>query len=320
MKATTICDMLAARIDNEVVLKAKVHSVFKNACNLVTTRDEFITILNSDRKIYPMSLVIDGRGNVDFKALNIVQGMKFILHKGRSCNIDTRFDIDVSGAERWSSEPDLNFNSVSHESLKRNIKALERGIELYGKFSLMGSLVTALGDSYSCLNINISLKELLEEKYKFITKRFCEFINSIIQNDLDKVSYTSKKLIGFGIGLTPSMDDFISGLMISLIYLTKYYGFETSEAYKLNSAIISKGLEGTTRVSSEMLRFSALGKGSQLVKNLILALLCETEDYRILRKVKDAIDVGETSGTDTILGIYVGFKIGNNIKFRLKRK
>ena len=124
-----------------------------------------------------------------------------------------------------------------------------------------------------------------------------------------------KKLIGFGIGLTPSMDDFISGLMVSLVYLTKFYGFETSEAYKLNSEIIRLGLEGTTRVSSEMLMFSSLGKSSQLVKSLILTLLCETEDYRTLQKVKDAIDVGETSGTDTIFGIYVGFKIINNVKF-----
>ena len=53
-----------------------------------------------------------------------------------------------------------------------------------------------------------------------------------------------KKLIGFGIGLTPSMDDFISGLMVSLVYLTKCYGFETSEAYNLNSEIIREGSRG----------------------------------------------------------------------------
>ena len=68
-----------------------------------------------------------------------------------------------------------------------------------------------------------------------------------------------------------------------------------------------------------MLTFSSLGKSSQLVKSLILALLCETEDYRILQKVKEAIDVGETSGTDTIFGIYVGFKIISNIKFNSER-
>ena len=198
--------------------------------------------------------------------------------------------------------PDLNFNPVSHSSIKKNIESLERGINLYGKFSFIAPLVMSLGESYSSFNINIKFKEVLEEKYKFINERFYEFIDLVIQNNLDKISYSSKKLIGFGIGLTPSMDDFISGLMVSLVYLTKCYGFEISEAYNLNSEIIREGLEGTTRVSSEMLTFSSLGKSSQLVKSLILALLCETEDYRILQKVKEAIDVGETSGTDTIFG------------------
>lgn len=318
MKATNICTMLATRLDNEVVLKARVHSIFKNACNLVTLQDEFITILNSDRKIYPMSLVIDGKGNFDFTALNILQGMEFILHKRRIYSADIGLYIDVSKAKKWNPEPDLNFTPISHRNIKKNIKSLEKGINLYGKFSFIAPLVMFLGESYSCFNINIKFKEVLEEKYKFITERFCEFIDLVVQNNLDKISYSSKKLIGFGLGLTPSMDDFISGIMISLVYLTKYCGFETSEAYNLNSEIIREGLESTTRVSSEMLTFSAVGKSSQLVKNLVLALLCETEEYRIIHRVKEAVDVGETSGTDTIFGIYVGFKIINNIKFTRK--
>jgi len=315
VKATTICDMLATRLDSQSVLKAKVHSVFKNACNLITVQNEFITILNSDRKIYPMSVVIDGKGNFDFTALNIVQDMEFILHKRRIYSVDAGIYIDVSQAKKWNSEPELNFRPLPGRSIEKNINTLEKGINFYGKFSFIAPLVMSLGESDRFSNINIEVEEVLEEKYKFITERFYEFIDLITQNNLDKVPSSSKKLIGLGVGLTPSMDDFISGLMISLVYLTKHCGLKISEAYNLNSAIIREGLEGTTRVSAEMLTLSSLGKSSQLVKSLILALLCETEDYRILQRVKDAIEVGETSGTDTIFGVYVGFKIVNSIKF-----
>jgi hypothetical protein len=310
--------MLARRLDSDLALKAKVHSIFKNACNLVTVKDEFITILNCDRRIYPMSVVIDGKGNLDFTALNIYKDMEFILHKRRIYNADAGIYIDVSDAKRWNSEPGLNFDPVSHSSIEKNLQSLERGINSFGKFSFIAPLLMCMGEKYSCLNINIQLKEELEERYKFIVERFCEFIDLVIQNNFHEVSYSAKKLIGLGVGLTPSMDDFISGLMVSLIYLTKYYGIRISEAYNLNSAIIRQGVEGTTRVSTEMLTFSSLGKSSQLIRSLILALLCEKDDYIILQRVKEAVEVGETSGTDTILGIYVGFKIINNIKFSKK--
>ncbi|MBV7271400.1 DUF2877 domain-containing protein [Clostridiaceae bacterium UIB06] len=316
MKAVAICDMLSSRIDTGLVVKAKVHSVFRNACNLVTDQNEFITILNSDKNICPMSVVIGEKESVDFAKLGISQGIDVILHKKRICSTRKELYVDFSNAKKWNSEPDLNFRPIDSISIEKNIKILERGINTYGRFSFIAPLLVFLGESHQSFNINIKYKEILEEKYKFITERFHGFIDSVIQNNLKEISSSAKKLIGFGIGLTPSMDDFMSGLMISLIYLTKYYGFEISQAYNLNSGIIKYGLNGTTRVSSEMLTFSAVGKSSQLVKSLILDLLCENEDYKILQKVKGVIDIGSTSGTDTLLGIYVGFKIINNIQFR----
>lgn len=309
--------MLASKLDNELVLKARVHSIFNNACNLITYQNDFIAILNSDKKIYPMSVVIDGKGNFDFKMLNIAQGMEFILHKERIYNPNTGFCIDVSKAERWNSEPDLNFNPIPFSDIERNIISLEKGIDIYGKFSFISTLVTSIDGRH--FNTNIRHRDVLEEKYKFIFERFYEFIDFVIQNDIDEIPYSSKKLIGLGVGLTPSMDDFISGLMMSLVYLSKYYGFAASEAYNLNSQIIREGLKGTTRVSSEMLTFSSLGKGSELVKSLILSLLSETKEYIILQKVKEVTAIGETSGTDTAFGVYVGFKIANNIKFDSKK-
>lgn len=319
MQASVICDMLSNRIDTDLIIKAKIHSIFRSACNLVTTQNEFITILNSDRKVCPMSVVIDEKEGVDFSKLNIEQDMDIILHKKRIFSTRNELYINFSKAKKWNSEPDLDFRPINPISIKKNIKTLESGINTYGRFSFMAPLVEHLGESCRSFNINVKFKEVLEGKYEFITERFYKFIDLVIQNKLNEISYYSKKLIGLGVGLTPSMDDFLSGLMVSLIYLTKYYGFESSQAYNLNSAIIRYGLNGTTRVSSEMLTFSAVGKSSHLVKSLILALLCENEDYKILQKAKEVIEIGSTSGTDTILGIYVGFKITNNIKFNMER-
>jgi len=311
MNAITICEMLASQIENELVLKTKVHSIFKNACNLVTSRDEFITLLNSDRKIYPMSVVIEG-ADIDFTTLKMVPGTKITLGKRSNCCEKEDLFINVFKAKKWNSEPNLEFTHVSCEQLEKNIKSLEEGLNLFGRFDFTAPLVMSLKKA----DINLKCNEVLDKKYEFILHRFSKFIELIIENNLNEIPALTKKLIGFGIGLTPSLDDFISGLMVSLIYLSSYFSYDTNEAYILNSGIISCGLTGTTRVSSEMLKFSSVGKTSLLMKNLILTLLCEADHYKIIQKVKDAVEIGETSGTDTILGIYTGFKIVRKIKFK----
>lgn len=115
-----------------------------------------------------------------------------------------------------------------------------------------------------------------------------------------------KNIIGYGIGLTPSMDDFISGMMISRIYIFYYLEKNLQTAYEFNHAIIKEIDNKTTRISEEMLKYSSLGQGNEYIKDLMISFLGNfpMEDFE--RNLLRSIEIGETSGTDMLLGIYTG--------------
>lgn len=95
-----------------------------------------------------------------------------------------------------------------------------------------------------------------------------------------------------------------------------YYKLNDNAIVRLNEGIARVAKGRTTIVSSEMLRHAATGKVNEDVRRLMLCLLGNCDEKGILSRLKRVIDIGETSGTDIALGIYVGCKILTNNKLR----
>ena len=241
--------------------------------------------------------------------------MKFIVH-------EKNLFITMNNAKKWSSPAEINTSNCSEHQLLENIKIIEQGLKTLGKHYGMGPLVNMLAGKLPELEL-VSFNECTFDKsFEFIKDRFMNFIYAVIKADVDDIGYMAQEVIGFGCGLTPSMDDFISGLMITYIYMGSYYKLNREQIYEFNSKIISSGLYKTTRVSSEMLKHSSVGETNEAVQNLMAAILNfnddkDEENHRnIIKALIEVIGYGETSGTDTALGIYVGLRILTNLKYR----
>ncbi|MGH4124544.1 MAG: DUF2877 domain-containing protein [Clostridium sp.] len=303
------------------ILCGQVHCVFKNACN-IECDDLFITLLSSGKKMSPMSVIVEGVEQVDFNGLNIKQGLKFEFSESKIYCAEANLNIDMNGVKTWSPFVEINVSNCTENQLLENIKIIGQGLVKYGKHYGMGPLINMLADKYTELELATFPQCTFDKSFEFIKDRFMNFINTVIKADMDGIGYIAQSVIGFGCGLTPAMDDFISGLMIAYIYMGTYYKININGLYQFNSKIISLGLQKTTRVSSEMLMHSSLGEINEGVRNLMAVILNFHDDSYdknhkcIIKSLIEVIEYGDTSGTDTAYGIYLGLSILTNLRYR----
>jgi hypothetical protein len=315
LKALFICKNLLEAIRREEIVQGQVHSVFNNACNIETDH-EFITLLCKDKGMAPMGVIVDSGEQVNFKNLKITQNCIFNFSvNGIYCKEKNIF-INLYGAEKWFPGVIVKpFNCLENELLE-NIKTMEFGLISQGKLYGIGPLISML--SYELPDLGLLPFQIYspDKGFEFIKYRFLNFIQALVTAQMKGITEIAENIIGFGPGLTPAMDDFISGVIISFIYLGNYYKLNIPKIYEFNRKIVSKGMNKTTRVSSEMLKHSSIGETNQGARELMGELLNPHNEENIMKALLNIIGYGETSGTDTAFGIYVGSKIFTNLKYR----
>jgi hypothetical protein len=108
---------------------------------------------------------------------------------------------------------------------------------------------------------------------------------------------------GLGPGLTPSGDDFISGLLIALNMLQVLQLGD----YLQEIDLIRRTAEGNNPFTNAFLQCAAKGQVGEKFKWLIESLL-QCGEYEITRNLKLVLNMGETSGADQATGFCAGLE------------
>ncbi len=110
-----------------------------------------------------------------------------------------------------------------------------------------------------------------------------------------------KLLKGVGNGLTPSGDDFITGLLAAISLI------ECKEQYKFHNIkqVIREHAIGGNPFSNTYIDLAARGFFTAPVKNLLLAIGNAND---VEQRTKELINFGHSSGADLIAGILLGLK------------
>ena len=137
-----------------------------------------------------------------------------------------------------------------------------------------------------------------------------EIVTGILHNNLKMVEKNAESIIGLGLGLTPSADDTLSGIMAGLYILGSHFSMDMTQLLAINNSVISKLDETkTTLVSKEFLEHAAHGEIAENGRNIIYAILSPSNTL-LKPKVEALLKMGETSGTDITLGTILGLRIG----------
>lgn len=147
---------------------------------------------------------------------------------------------------------------------------------------------------------NQLIKALLDEKME--VKNYFQARYQKIMNEL-KESFTAEKvseIIGLGIGLTPSGDDFFTGCFSVLYVHNNRLAKEIANSRSFSSENI---LSMTTQVSANMIMHSFNGKVNHALYMIVMV------DELSEKSIKNLQRIGSTSGEDMLAGVCFGYSV-----------
>jgi len=220
--------------------------------------------------------------------------------KGSILELDNHVRIQFGSAEIYS--PTRRFGLPMHEesAIAANLEAMKKTALLYGNVSGLGELLTLVGPRGTRVkagDLNIFASAAIS--------RIVRLERAFRSEERNALAGAVSDLMGLGPGLTPSSDDMLAGLVLLCVLYAANRGRERRASRLLARVTATEAQGRTTILSNEYLRQAASGRGNEPVMRLCAALLTGGRESVEL-ETRRVLAIGGTSGTDIVLGVFLG--------------
>ncbi len=321
MEAIRLSDDLQKYLRAHEGEKGWIHSIFTDTFNVATPTGELISVMSASRDIQPMSVMVAATPR-EIRGLRAEETV--VLNPHGLLFVESNRWLEVTGAEVWRSEMDLsgtlNPPEIQLSILKQIESALKNRDVDVGLSPLIRELGTLKGISSAGGTLENSTKTRdenatdktiensveMNEYCDFIKERVIRLIRAIEVEAYDMAIEEIPHLIGFGPGLTPSSDDMLCGMMLSLRYgeSLKDASIRNPEAFKFIDDIYTSCLGKTTQISEQMLKYAAGGTAAEGYRQMIRCIYFE-ENENIDLCIGRVLSHGASSGSDFLVGVYL---------------
>lgn len=308
MKAQSIGEYIYHHLTSFDEVRA-IQSIFKHSCNIGSQSDaRLITITQPLVGNLPYGIMLSPTYVTDFRTLPWQVGDQVIVNRTNGIKVPLReLSISFSGASIWESEISQTVANTPRSTLQLNKNMdwsahyLLTKPEKPGMASLLPSLIPVHGSGTEHVPNSINTRpgfDLLQH-----------LISALKERDSQRIGEQVGRLIGLGIGLTPSADDVLTGLLASFFSTDETEG-NVSLAKLLRDAIQSRLTpEKTTRVSYTQLWYASNGMFSEKVIALLETLHSDHNPVELTHRVDWMLSHGATSGAEMTMGVLIGLEI-----------
>lgn len=294
MKSTSTAEAISAQLLALLpshLEEGAVQSVFHSSANLLW-QGQLVTLLDDTRPLYPCA----ARLSSSLPALTV--GEPALLSREGIFFPQSEHTVHFARAEITSLSlfsPCIPLQ-LPHPAA---LQALREIILTSGKPEGFAPLLSLLEDE------PISLPD--NPYVRYAAQRIPALFTALRQKDAKAAAEAAYSIAGCGIGLTPSADDFLCGVMTAVLATAIARG-EEPEGLALTAAMAERAAPRTNLISAAFLRQAAKGQLSSDVLTLIRTLYSRVLSLRLPSAAMNVIAFGETSGTDILTGIYFGQK------------
>jgi len=276
-----------------------IQGVYRTAINILFD-GELVSLVSEEVQRGPLNITLKlPCGLLNLSSFGVKAGDKVRIDDF-ALKLGERNIVSFGSASVYSPNQRFKDSILANNEIEANVEVMRGTAIHFGKMAGLGELLSAItpekaGDKVRNLNIfsSFAFPRIVRLEHAFQSEKESALKNAV------------RELIGFGPGLTPSSDDMLAGLVLVCVLYAK--NCERAKCVsKLIAQAILKEVQGrTTLLSEEYLKQASSGRGNEPVMRLCAALLTEGPQA-VERATMGALEIGETSGTDIILGIVIG--------------
>ena len=258
---------------------AHVFSTFERACNLIDEQGRFISIVDNTIGNGLFAVVLEELPFSLDKMLSV--GAPVVVGKN-SLTVNTT-TIDFSEATLWSARVDWDYPKDCPHQFQKNIGDLYLTVQNNASGGSLSSILHSTRDNMGYV-------------YARVTDSAQQLYSGIVSGDMQKIYLGAANMAGLGVGLTPSGDDFLMGVMYALWAM-----FDQKDAARWSRKIAEAASSRTNMLSGAMLQESANGYASEHW-HVLVDVLCKENVTDVTRVSMDILSLGHTSGADALTG------------------
>ncbi len=275
---------------------ASVHSSYSGAVNVIT-RLGLVSLVPPSTGNGPINVTING----DFHVLSTsaARGDAVTLADA-TILIASGPAVSLAGAKKYAPPWKFSRSLIGDEYIRRNVELARETTIVHGSFSGMGGLLHSVrGDVLSVSTVGLDRYSLLALPH------VRSLIRGLGDKNITRIRTAAKNIIGLGIGLTPSADDVLSGLMVAVLLSAKN-GLAPGPFYSRAARAIAETSVGRSgALSEEYLKQASLGRSNEKVTRLV-ENICSGTVPEVVKSTSELVAMGHASGTDTAVGVVLG--------------
>ena len=267
----------------EAAYPAKIHSIYRKTINL-DVNGQLLALQVEGSPLSPISLIAD-MTQEDMDDLNLTLHQELLIE---------RQELFLA-SKNTSSRKFLSYKEAQPVDLSLTPCASKTDLDL-----LKNTIRKAIASS-DTKGFDLIFNHSDEADNNLILKAAKNHLLTIQEMakapkpSLSEITKELAHLIGLGIGLTPSGDDFLTGILAGLILCDQD---QSPFALKLKEEV-HKHLQDTNDISRAFLSCALKGQFSQALK-----MLQEHPDIDAASLQENFLKIGHSSGIDTLCGIY----------------
>jgi hypothetical protein len=280
-------------------LRARVESVFAEACNLVTESGQRFSLVSDRIGDGPLNAVLSHA-----EALCVLDPGSEVTGDARWLHLGHGWRIDLRRAQSWDPVPNYQRLAVSPHAVMTNVAWLWRTLPVIASPSSFAALPAP------------STEGAFERRPMMVLTRIRanQLTRGLLaahrHHSLAGIQAHARQLAGLGPGLTPAGDDWLGGWLVGLHVRAAMA--QNTEAGKslaiaaIGRTVIEAAAGRTTGLSLAYLSAAAHGAVPRIWHDFLYALV-DADPGPVQHAAGEIMCHGATSGSDTLAGFLAAF-------------